>query len=77
MELNFTTEPQPEQFTFSDVEENQFFVNEEGCLCQKIDNGEYTFIADSEGVPWAGYMKNVEEKFPIVRLLPRVTKINF
>lgn len=77
MEINFITEPQPKQLTFSDVEQDHFFVNEDGYLCQKIGDREYTFIADSEGFPWAGHRSEAEEKEPIKRLLPKVTKINF
>lgn len=77
MELNFTTEPQPEQLTFSDVDQDQFFVSEDEYLCQKVDETSYTFIADSEGIPWAGHLTDLEGNDPIKRLLPRVTKINF
>ena len=61
----------------SDVDNDQFFVDNSGFLCQKVAHDGIITIADSEGRPIAGYYGNVGEDLPITRILPEITKINF
>lgn len=62
---------------FEDVDEDQFFVNSEGQLCQKVDNDTYNIVADSDGEPFANHIKNVDTDEEIKRICPSVNKIEF
>jgi len=75
--IEFVTEGNSKSLTFSDVEDNQFFVDLDGFLCQKIDPDSYTIVADNVGNPHGGYFDDVLEESPIKKVLPRVTKIRF
>ena len=62
--------------TFQDVDENQFFVNSDGSLCQKMDEETYCTIADSDGDPSCCY----DTAYPddeIQRLIEYIGKIEF
>ena len=61
----------------SDVDNDQFFVDDSGHLCQKVSYNIIITIADPEGIPVAGYYGDASEDQPIKRILPEVTKINF
>ncbi len=61
---------------FSDVEENQFFIDMCGRLCQKILPESFTIIADADGTPCGLYIKLQSDRI-ILRMLPKVFKIEF
>ena len=63
--------------TFGDVQENQFFVNVDGYLCQKASSGSYNIIADNLGTPYARSTDTAFKGDTIKRILPTVTKIEF
>ena len=63
--------------TFSDVEDNQFFVDRNGYFCQKTYSDSYVMIADHDGNPYSYFFDDVLEDSPINKVLPRVTKIKF
>ncbi len=69
-------ENQDKQLTIADVEENQFFVCKDGYLCQKITDSRYNTIAKSNGQLYSGYF-SCEAHYPIKRILPKITKIEF
>ncbi len=76
MKFIYEKEGEEKRLTLKDVEENQFFVCEDGYLCQKIHARAYITIADDEGNPYCGQL-DCGEDMPIARLLPRVEKIEF
>jgi hypothetical protein len=65
-----------ESLTLADVEEDQFFVNDDDSLCQKVTEASYYVIADINGSPCA-YEVWRERDTPIKRILPKVTRIEF
>jgi len=64
------------KLTFDMVKENQFFVHENGCLGQKISHDEYNLIADENGNPFC-ISCDCLVNMPILRILPRIIKIEF
>ena len=62
--------------TFYDVDENQFFVDAVGNLCQKMDDGSYITIADVDGDPYCSY-EEVYSDEEITRIIEHVGKIEF
>ena len=75
-----TEETTPAQLEFRDVEEDQFFVNHYGNLCQKISDDQYNVIADKNGVPFGCYATHVDEDrrdMFVQRILPTITRIEF
>lgn len=76
--IQFTTEEQAtKSLTLGDVKTNQFFVNQQGHLCQKFSNQSYISLATKEGRPCADYVRGAKGTTPIQRILPTVTKIEF
>jgi len=77
--ITFITEKQkPERPpVFGDVCENQFFIDIDGWLCQKMTETGYNTIADDEGNPLADSAKSRSWDTPIRSVLPNVTKIKF
>jgi len=75
-ETKTTTDRKP---ILSDVDDDQFFVDNSGFLCQKVGSNRIITIADAEGQPIAGFLDFGEfgEALPIKRILPEITKINF
>ena len=65
------------QLTFADVADNQFFVDRNGWLCQKVYCNRYHQITDRKGKPYADYYDNVYTSEPILRILPNVERIEF
>lgn len=63
-------------YTFSDVEVNQFFISSLGNLCQKSGSDECVKIADQEGKPKCYVFKYKTDKH-VRNILPKVTKIVF
>lgn len=76
MKFIYAKKEKNKELTLRDVEENQFFVCDAGYLCQKITHTEYISIADEEGNPCCDTY-GAPEDAPIVRILPRVEKIEF
>ena len=66
-----------EELTLEDVEEDQFFVNDEGRLCQKVSEDMYNTIADDKGEPFACETICCDYDMPIMRVLPKVKRIEF
>lgn len=76
MEISFKQqEEEPTKPVFGDVEEDQFFVDLDGYLCQRGIANRYAYIADRTGKPWC--RPGGEGGHRIERILPRITKINF
>ncbi len=71
------TEKEKEILTFKEVAENQFFVDESGNLCQKIDYETYTVIANKEGEPSCFYLDEVSCDTIVKKIFPKVQKIEF
>jgi len=63
--------------SLKDVEDNQFFVNLTGCLCQKTTNKSFVVIADSKGQPYSCHSEEQSINLRINRILPKVVKIEF
>lgn len=73
-----TTDKTPERGPiFADVAENQFFVDQDGELCQKYTGTSYNILADATGMPMSGRLDEVDPLSEINKILPHVTKINF
>ena len=70
-------EKQEKQLTLADVKEDQFFVNDEGRLCQKVGKNMYNAIADDNGEPVACETTCCGYDMPIVRILPKIKRIEF
>ena len=71
---------------FGDVAENQFFVSNQGYLCQKFNYSSihqkvgyynYNVIADEKGMPLSMTFNDVSCNTIISRILPEVEKIEF
>lgn len=77
MKIIYETDPAPKTLTFADVEENQFFVDDAGRLCQKITNSVYSAIANSCGEPYGDHYSNVRPQMEISRIIPKIAKIEF
>jgi hypothetical protein len=63
--------------TFGQVQNDQFFVDSDGYLCQKINSDSYSTIANINGVPYASGTTCACNYDAIKRILPKVTKIEF
>ena len=75
-----TEETTPAQLEFSDVQEDQFFVNHYGNLCQKISDDQYNVIADKNGGPLgcaATFVGEDRRDLFVRRILPTITRIEF
>lgn len=69
-------ENQEKQLTLDDVGYNQFFVCNNGYLCQKLDSYRYTTIADDDGELNCDIF-SCEAYYPIKRIIPKIAKIEF
>jgi hypothetical protein len=63
--------------SLKDVEENQFFVDLTGCLCQKTTDRSFVVIAHSNGQPHSDHFAGQSNNLRINRILPKVVKIEF
>ncbi len=70
-------EKQEKKLTLRDVKEDQFFVDSDGRLCQKVCDEGYNSIADYSGEPVACETNFCNSDTPIKRVLPKVTRIEF
>jgi hypothetical protein len=62
---------------FGEVTINQFFIDLEGRLCQKVYYNKYNIIAEKDGKLWAGSSEMVSPNARIQRILPLVERIEF
>jgi hypothetical protein len=75
-----TEEDTTAKLEFRYVEEDQFFVNHCGHLCQKISDDQYNVIADKNGGPLGCTTTHVDEDrrdLFVLRILPKITRIEF
>lgn len=63
--------------TFKDVEINQFFVDHDGCLCQKTNNPSFVVIANPDGTPYSTWITGICPSREIKKIIPLVEKIEF
>jgi hypothetical protein len=70
-------EKQEKQLTLADVEVDQFFVSDEGRLCQKVGKNIFNAIADDNGEPVACETTCCDHDMYIVRILPKIKRIEF
>ncbi len=78
MKFILETPAEEKRLTFEDVEINQFFVCDDGFLCQKVDEWSFNYIAEPPyGAPYADHMNGCDPNFVIERILPKVVKIEF
>jgi len=63
--------------TFDQVADDQFFICEVGCFCQRVNDEIYNVIADSKGVPAAIPGLRYRGQRNIKKILPKVTKITW
>lgn len=74
--IKFITDKEPGiELTFEDVEENQFFVQNEW-LYHKVNSTTANSIANSKGFPLAGF-REFSPDDEINRIIPKVIKIKF
>jgi len=64
------------RLTFEDVEDNQFFVDVAGRLCQKVSCITCSTITDNNGFPYAAH-RQLPLKAPLQRILDKVERIDF
>lgn len=76
--IKFITQEQDEneKLIFDMVEDNQFFVDYDGYLCQKVHEKSFSVIADSHNRPFASHI-SCQINMPINRILPYVITIEF
>lgn len=72
-----TNENNDVQPTFDMVRNDQFFVDANGWIAQKLNSSFYFTIADPDGIPASIYHDDAKPKMKITRVLPTVTKIEF
>jgi hypothetical protein len=77
MILSFKTDGASKELTFNDVEEDQFFVDIDGRLCQKGGETFFCMITEPDGTPCLICYNNAYDDMPIERVLPLVDKIEF
>jgi hypothetical protein len=72
-----TEEDEEDTLTIHDVEENQFFIDNEDRLCQKVSECEYNVIADSDGYPLACSTETIYDGETITKVIDKIAKIKF
>lgn len=76
--IKFIEEKPTKEFpVFEDVEENQFFVYNDGCLCQKTSYDTFVTITDTTGQPYSDVEEGVSKQMRISRILPKIVKIEY
>ncbi len=76
MKFIYEEEAKEQHLTFDMVESDQFFVNNDGCLCQKVHDDRYNVLSNYLGEPFA-FCHDCEKDEEIQRILPKVVKIEF
>ena len=71
------TTQETKSLSLSDVDENQFFINHAGALCQKTSYDSYSHIALADGTPHGVTYSEREEDEKIQTILPKTSKIEF
>jgi uncharacterized protein YqkB len=75
--IEFKFEKKEKKLVFSDVQENAFFVDLDGCLCQKEGCSKYNVIANEEGRPWAVAGSDINPAQRIRKILGKPERIIF
>lgn len=76
--ITFITENEPEKdLMFGQVAANQFFVNKEGWLMQKVNANSAITIADYLKAPFARCSVEFAKGERIKKILPHVKRIEF
>ena len=65
------------RLTLADVIVNQFFVNKEGSLCQKVSHSSFNQITNALGEPYSDFYDGEDSDQPIQRILPNVERIEY
>lgn len=74
------------KLTFGMVKDHQFFIDQCGCLCQKVNREKFNRIALISGTPSAHQHVTTHhytdlcygfDNLPIQKILPKVTKITW
>jgi len=63
--------------TFSQVKQEQFFVDHNDMLCQKMSSTAYNVLAKHDGTPFSDHVSPAKPETAIKRILPTITKIEF
>lgn len=74
LKMKFGKKTKRHQPTFGDVGVNQFFLDKDGWLSQKVDPGSYHTIADCDQEPNA-WRYSANESTPVEKIFPTVKKI--
>lgn len=77
MKIIFEPTPAQKPLSLEDVQVNQFFINKQGYLCQKVASISYNSIADELGDLYSAHFANQLSNVPIQRILPKAVKIEF
>lgn len=76
--MNFIYENEAAKtLTFRDVKDNQFFVDNDGYLCQKANHNSFTVIAKPDGTPYSTWIDYTAPNREIQKIIPAVRKIEF
>lgn len=63
--------------SLKNVQDNQFFVDFHGSLCQKMSEDKYNIVAHSNGSLFSDRMTNCSPNTPIKRILSEIERIEF
>lgn len=77
MTIKFHTNEELNILTFDMIEEDQFFIDQEGWMCQKSSQHSYVTIADNFGNPRSLQFCRLPRMFKVTKILPKVTKITW
>lgn len=77
MTIKFYTNEEPKILTFDMIEEGQFFIDQDGWLCQKTTSNWFVTIADDMGNPNSLQYRELIPRFKVTKILPKVTKITW
>jgi hypothetical protein len=75
--FKITVEQPENNLRFRDVKDNQFFVDKDGELCQKINSNSCVTIADENGVPDCYHWDEVDGDMIVRKIFAKVLKIEF
>lgn len=62
---------------FQDVQEDQFFIDDNGRLCQKNTSTQYNVISESDGTPYCCQISSMQLGHKIKKILPKISKVRF
>lgn len=72
----FDESKEKHKLVFSMVKENQFFVDDDNRLCQKLHEDEFNVITDCNGQPFCD-TETADEDMEISRIISYVKRITF